>query len=177
MTLDNLISKTPSYLLSERVIEDLLLWKKSIAPLKTQINQLDKLLFSEQLDFYYDSSSDSRNRKKGISPMTQEYKNRINEKRTLWQATPYDIGLDNGSLEFCRKLVLAEGNYIHYDFIGDIHGYAKDLRLLLSNLGYVEKDGFYQAEFRKAYFVGDFVDRGLEIVDTLEIVKAMCDND
>jgi len=63
-----------------------------------------------------------------------------------------------------------------YDIIGDIHGFANTLELLLKKLGYSKKDGFYQNEQRKVIFLGDFVDRGPNILKTLEIVKAMVDN-
>ncbi|MCK5884805.1 MAG: metallophosphoesterase [Bacteriovoracaceae bacterium] len=63
-----------------------------------------------------------------------------------------------------------------YDFIGDIHGYADNLENLLSALGYKEIDGIYQHPERKAFFVGDFIDRGQKIKRTLEIVKSMVDN-
>ena len=62
-----------------------------------------------------------------------------------------------------------------YDIIGDIHGYADSLRALLERLGYVERDGFYRHPERMVIFMGDFVDRGPKIRDTLQIVKAMTD--
>lgn len=65
-----------------------------------------------------------------------------------------------------------------FDIIGDIHGHAKQLRELLGKLGYSDKKGHYwhSASDRKAIFVGDFIDRGPEIRETLEIVKPMVDN-
>lgn len=64
-----------------------------------------------------------------------------------------------------------------YDIIGDIHGYAKSLRELLQKLGYQNLEGvFHHPEGRQAIFVGDLIDRGPEIPNTLHIVKAMCDN-
>ena len=60
-----------------------------------------------------------------------------------------------------------------YDIIGDIHGEADTLQHMLLTLGYENgEDGFYHPK-RKAVFVGDFVDRGPKIFETLEIVKKM----
>lgn len=65
-----------------------------------------------------------------------------------------------------------------WDFIGDIHGNAKKLRLLLKKLGYL-LDGacdYYHPDGRKVFFLGDYIDRGEHILETLRIVKTMCDN-
>jgi hypothetical protein len=65
--------------------------------------------------------------------------------------------------------------YNTYDIIGDIHGHAQKLKQLLEKLGYVEVDGVYRHPTRKVIFLGDFIDRGPEQVETLRIVKAMID--
>jgi Calcineurin-like phosphoesterase len=63
-----------------------------------------------------------------------------------------------------------------YDIIGDIHGHADQLRQLLQKLDYTIEDGSYSPPSgRMAIFVGDFIDRGPRIIQTLEIVKSMCD--
>lgn len=62
-----------------------------------------------------------------------------------------------------------------YDFIGDIHGHADKLEALLVNMGYSKKNGVYQHPERKAFFVGDFIDRGPKIRETLQIVRGMID--
>lgn len=71
-----------------------------------------------------------------------------------------------------------------FDLIGDVHGCADELEQLLkalgygqfliaghepgwSNVSYVHQDG------RKAVFVGDLVDRGPRVLDTLSIVRNM----
>lgn len=61
------------------------------------------------------------------------------------------------------------------DFIGDIHGHAEELKQLLAQLGYVRTNGYYQHHTRKAFFVGDFIDRGPQIKEVLEIVRPMID--
>ena len=63
------------------------------------------------------------------------------------------------------------------DFIGDIHGHADKLEELLVKLGYVKVNGAYSHPERKALFVGDYIDRGPKIRETLQIVKAMVDSD
>ena len=63
------------------------------------------------------------------------------------------------------------------DFIGDIHGYANELEALLQKLGYAKKSGAYAHPERKVVFVGDYIDRGPQIKETLEIVKAMVDTE
>lgn len=64
-------------------------------------------------------------------------------------------------------------NHNKYDIIGDIHGHADTLRALLAKLGYVVSDGAYRHPERRVIFVGDFVDRGPKIRETLQIVRAM----
>ncbi len=61
------------------------------------------------------------------------------------------------------------------DFIGDIHGHADKLEALLQKMGYEKQNGTYKHQERKALFLGDYIDRGPKIRETLEIVKAMVD--
>jgi hypothetical protein len=63
-----------------------------------------------------------------------------------------------------------------YDIIGDIHGYAGPLKKLLEKLGYIETDGTWHHLHSKVIFVGDYIDRGPAIRETLQIVKGMADN-
>lgn len=62
-----------------------------------------------------------------------------------------------------------------YDIIGDIHGYASPLKHLLKRLGYKERDGVWQHSDRQVIFLGDFIDRGPEQVETVDIARAMVD--
>lgn len=64
-----------------------------------------------------------------------------------------------------------------YDIIGDIHGCADALQLLLLDLGYRQKNGAFRHPFRKAVFLGDLIDRGPHIRDVLHIVRAMVEAD
>ena len=63
-----------------------------------------------------------------------------------------------------------------YDFIGDIHGHADKLEELLVKLGYTLKGNAYAHPDRKAFFVGDYIDRGPKIKKTLKIVRSMVEN-
>jgi hypothetical protein len=61
-----------------------------------------------------------------------------------------------------------------YDIIGDVHGCADKLRVLLETLGYRERDGAYRhSGDRQAVFVGDLIDRGLYQLDSVAIPRAM----
>jgi protein phosphatase len=71
-----------------------------------------------------------------------------------------------------------------FDIIGDLHGCADELELLLERLGY-SKIGiadnepgwsviaYQHPQGRKAVFVGDLVDRGPRILDAVDIVRNM----
>jgi hypothetical protein len=61
----------------------------------------------------------------------------------------------------------------NYDIIGDIHGYATKLKSLLELLGYRKNGGVYSHPERKIIFLGDYIDRGPEIRETLQIVRGM----
>ena len=63
-----------------------------------------------------------------------------------------------------------------YDLIGDIHGHADALQQLLRQLGYSRREGVYRHPERTTIFLGDFIDRGPKIRETLEIVRPMIDS-
>lgn len=63
------------------------------------------------------------------------------------------------------------------DLIGDIHGHADELEQLLLKLGYKKGDQAYSHPDRKVLFVGDYIDRGPKIRETLQIVRAMVESD
>jgi protein phosphatase len=62
-----------------------------------------------------------------------------------------------------------------FDIIGDVHGCCDELESLLQQLGYVRNgsESWRHPSGRRAIFVGDLVDRGPRIVDTLKTVMAM----
>lgn len=63
------------------------------------------------------------------------------------------------------------------DFIGDVHGHADRLESLLNKLGYLFNGQAYAHPKRKAFFVGDYIDSGPKIRETLNLVKNMVDGD
>jgi Calcineurin-like phosphoesterase len=62
-----------------------------------------------------------------------------------------------------------------YDIIGDIHGCAHSLQLLLDRLEYSVRDGAYRHPERRVIFLGDFIDRGPLQRETIEMVRRMVD--
>ena len=65
-----------------------------------------------------------------------------------------------------------------WDVIGDIHGYAEPLFLLLRALGYDRIRGSWRhpSGRRRCLFVGDYIDRGPRIDATLNTVTTMVEN-
>jgi hypothetical protein len=64
-----------------------------------------------------------------------------------------------------------------YDLIGDIHGHADELRALLHHLGYrPDAAGVPRHPAgRQVIFLGDYIDRGPKIRETLQLVRSMVD--
>jgi protein phosphatase len=61
-----------------------------------------------------------------------------------------------------------------FDIIGDVHGCAQELRLLLERLGYtLEEDHATPPAGRTAIFLGDLVDRGEDTPSVLRLVMNM----
>ena len=63
-----------------------------------------------------------------------------------------------------------------YDIIGDIHGHADQLEALLEKLEYRKTDEGYRHPSQTALFVGDFIDRGPQIAETLRLVREMVES-
>jgi protein phosphatase len=63
-----------------------------------------------------------------------------------------------------------------FDIIGDVHGCYAELTELLERLGYARHDsGWRHPEGRRAVFLGDLVDRGPGVVETIRLVWRMMD--
>ena len=62
-----------------------------------------------------------------------------------------------------------------YDIIGDIHGHASRLEALLKKMGYERDARSWHHPERRAIFVGDFIDRGPEQLETYRLVRSMID--
>lgn len=64
-----------------------------------------------------------------------------------------------------------------YDIIADIHGHAGKLDELLTLMDYRKQRGVYQhPDGRQVIFVGDFIDRGPQIPETVAIARAMVES-
>ena len=63
-----------------------------------------------------------------------------------------------------------------YDLIGDIHGHARALKALLTKMDYQDINGVWQHPGRKVIFLGDFVDRGPEQIETVQIARNMVES-
>ena len=63
------------------------------------------------------------------------------------------------------------------DFIGDIHGHYDELVVLLKKLGYQEQGGAYRfpGNARTVVFLGDYIDRGSQVRETVNLVRTMRD--
>lgn len=61
------------------------------------------------------------------------------------------------------------------DLIGDIHGHADELEALLKRMGYTVMNGSYAHPERMVLFVGDYIDRGPKIRESLALVRRMVD--
>ncbi len=60
-----------------------------------------------------------------------------------------------------------------FDIIGDVHGCFDSLVMLLDRLGYQDINGVYKHPSRQAIFLGDLIDRGPQVRETLHLVYAM----
>ncbi|MDT3679250.1 MAG: metallophosphoesterase [Burkholderiaceae bacterium] len=63
-----------------------------------------------------------------------------------------------------------------YDIVGDVHGHADKLEQLLARMGYRKIAGTWRHPERQAIFVGDFIDRGPQQVETVDLVRRMVDD-
>jgi hypothetical protein len=63
--------------------------------------------------------------------------------------------------------------HMAYDIIGDIHGQADKLHALLAHMGYENRNGAYRHPSRSAIFVGDFIDKGPQQIESVMTVRRM----
>lgn len=71
------------------------------------------------------------------------------------------------------KLIIDYTQNKQPDFIGDIHGHFDALVQLFKKMGYTINDGIYSHSERFPVFIGDYIDRGPKIFETVELVKKM----
>jgi hypothetical protein len=64
-----------------------------------------------------------------------------------------------------------------YDIVPDIHGQAEKLKAALTNLGYQDRIGAWRHDDpdRSVIFLGDFIDRGPNNAEVLDLVRRMVD--
>ena len=104
--------------------------------------------------------------------------------RHVWVLKPEDVE----GVEITREPLWNNKKDVHgpFDIIGDVHGCGDELETLLATLGYevVERREdvgldagpvYRHPDGRQAVFVGDLVDRGPRVLDTLRIVRNMVD--
>jgi polynucleotide kinase-phosphatase len=102
--------------------------------------------------------------------------------RHVWVLKPEDVD----GVEITREPLWNNKKDVHgpFDIIGDVHGCGDELESLLITLGYkvaerrddVGLDAgpvYRHPDGRQAVFVGDLVDRGPRVLDTLRIVRNM----
>jgi protein phosphatase len=102
--------------------------------------------------------------------------------RHVWVLKPEDVE----GVEVTREPLWNNKKDVHgpFDIIGDVHGCGDELESLLATLGYEateRRDGtgldagpvYRHPEGRQAVFVGDVVDRGPRVLDTLRVVRNM----
>ncbi len=84
------------------------------------------------------------------------------------------VGDERGDDTMAKRAEAVSASQTCYDVIGDVHGHADALKRLLGKLGYSLRHGVWQAPpGRRAIFVGDFIDRGDQIEEVLQIASQM----
>lgn len=63
-----------------------------------------------------------------------------------------------------------------YDVIGDVHGHAEELVELLERMNYRRQGSSFRHADRTAIFLGDWIDRGPLIRQTLQLVREMVES-
>jgi hypothetical protein len=71
------------------------------------------------------------------------------------------------------KLIIDYNQTKQPDFIGDIHGHFDALLQLFEKMDYTNNNGIYSHPERFPIFIGDYIDRGPKIFETVELVKKM----
>jgi protein phosphatase len=84
--------------------------------------------------------------------------------------------IDAASVERERRWTDRRNEHGPFDFIGDVHGCAEELVALLTQLGFevaADRSTATHPAGRKAFFVGDLVDRGPDSPGVLRLVMGM----
>jgi protein phosphatase len=91
-------------------------------------------------------------------------------------------GIAPQSLNVVREPLWSDRKHLKgpFDFIGDVHGCATELKQLLSMLGYERPQHqlyWSHPSGRKAFFVGDLIDRGPQNLEALFLARDMVNAD
>ena len=100
--------------LTDNEIEQLRKVQRTRTDFSTQVKELKGALFGEEWDFMGDSMPESKDRSRGINPMSQTYIDQVNKKRKVFGVSPhYDGGTasDISSDYFCEEVVRQTKNY------------------------------------------------------------------
>ena len=100
--------------LTDYEIEQLRKVQRTRTDFSTQVRELKGALFGEEWDFMGDSIADSKDRSRGMNPMSQTYIDQVNKKRKAFGVSPhYDGGTssDITSDYFCEEVVRHTKNY------------------------------------------------------------------
>ncbi|WP_235982468.1 5' nucleotidase, NT5C type [Gelidibacter maritimus] len=113
LTIGKILNDYQDYL-SDYEIEQLRKVQRTRTDFSTQVRELKGALFGEEWDFMGDSIADSKDRSRGINPMSQTYIDQINKKRKAFGVRPYYDGgtaSDISSDYFCEEVVRHTKNY------------------------------------------------------------------
>ncbi|PHR71495.1 MAG: hypothetical protein COA66_09175 [Arcobacter sp.] len=73
----------------------------------SMVKELHVLMFEEEYDEILDSGVNSKDRSKGINPMSEEYIKRTDAKRKKLGFNPYDVKVNtmNITLNYCKEII------------------------------------------------------------------------
>ncbi|TQD36249.1 hypothetical protein [Haloflavibacter putidus] len=113
LNLGEIINEYQEYF-SEKEIVELKQIQQSSGTLAAKAKALHAVLFSEETDFMLDSSSDAKDRSRGINPMSAEYTKRMNSKREAFGIEPLSVdgyAVCGKSEPFCEEVIRQDKNY------------------------------------------------------------------
>ena len=98
--------------LTEYEIEHVRKVQRGKTDFSTQVRDLKSALFNEEWDFMGDFIADSKDRPQGINPMSQDYTDRVNQKREAFGVGKIgEAGFQNSCDLFCEEVVRQTKNY------------------------------------------------------------------
>lgn len=113
LTIGKILNDYEDYL-TQYEIEQLREVQKTRTDFSTQVEDLKYAIFGEEWNFMGDSFTDSKDRSRGVSPMSREYIERVNKKRKAFGVSPLNntgFGEEISSDLFCEEVVRHTKNY------------------------------------------------------------------